>query len=225
MATKKKADNTVNGKGEADVNAPVKSDLPAGVDKAMYDKVKAIIVSGFKAEQTPDAIKSAIFGAGIPFSKLSKLYALITKSEGLVVDPKEIVAEIMKVLPAALAKLTLEETYDQLSAVADKVAAQVKGANSAKVMSLLKSHYKDEEVEFPRKPPAARGRLGIVNKTLIDVFKKNPKATEKELETALAKITKTPKNANDYAKQFHKMCYALANQLSTLEVLTVFAEK
>jgi len=216
--------NKIKAKGEAkapEETISTSTSLPKGISQEMYDTVKATILSGFAANQTPDAIKSAIFASGVPFSKLTKLYSMITQAEGLVVDPKLVntglATEMKKV------KINYEASYEELSAVADTVAAAVKGATAAKVLSMIKASFKENEVEFPRRPAPSRGRMGVINKTLIDVFKENPKATELELEQALAKITKTPKNANDYAKQYHKTCYALANGLSANQVLTVFS--
>ena len=199
----------------------VAKETVSGIKEEKYNQVKAIILSGFKANQTPDAIKSAIFRTGVPFSKLSKLYTIITREEKLVEDPKVVADSLKKELAAV--KLTLKETYGELSDIADKISLKVKGASSSKIISIFKGMFKENEVEFPRRPAPTRGKMGIINKTLIDVFKTNSKATEKDCENALVKVTKTPKNANDYAKQYHKMCYALANKLSSLEVLTVFS--
>ena len=197
--------------------------LPAGIDEKMYNRVKTIIFSGFKADQTPDAIKSAIFKEGVPFSKLSKLYSMITKSEGLVVDPKIVISEIRKALSNV--KLTFEETYGQLIGLSEEIAKPIKGCQVSKVMYVLKTVFKENEVEFPRKPAPVRGRMGIINKTIVNVFKKNSKASQDDLYEALKEVTKTIKNADDYAKQYHKMAYALANGLSANEALTVFAKE
>lgn len=199
-----------------------KIELPKGVNQKMYDMAKKIIVSGFKADQTPDAIKSALFSQDIPFSKLNKLYTMITRSEKLVVDPKEVNMEIGKVLGKT--KLKYDESYAQLEELAGKVAENIDGATPAKVIAALKVIFKENEKDFPRKPAPTRGRMGVLNKTMIDVFKKNKKATEKELFEALAKVTKTEKNAMDYTKQYHKMLFAVANDLSSLEVLTLDAK-
>lgn len=203
------------------VEKEVVKETVSGIKEEMYNQVKAIILSGFKANQTPDAIKSAIFKTGVPFSKLSKLYTIITREEKLVEDPKVVADSLKKEL--ATVKLTLKETYGELSDIADKISLKVKGASSSKIISIFKNMFKEKEVEFPRRPAPTRGKMGVINKTLIDVFKANKKATEKDCENALVKVTKTAKNANDYAKQYHKMCYALANGLSSLEVLTVFS--
>lgn len=197
--------------------------LPSGIDQDTYDKVKHIIVSGFKADQTPDAIKSAIFATGVPFSKLSVLYSLITKSEKLVVDPKIVIAAVRTALDNV--DVTYEETYAELEALAATIAEPIQGCQPAKVLYVLKGIFKENEAEFPRKPATARGRMGIINKTIVNVFKKTPKATQAELYTALKEVTKTLKNADDYAKQYHKMAYALSNSLSANEALTVFAKE
>ncbi len=202
------------------VEAP-KLKLPKGVSQEMYDETKAIILSGFKAEQDPNAIKSEIFKGGVPFGKLTTLYNMITKSEGLVVDPKIVTAAVTK----ALDKITLkgDEDYAALATIATDISKNIKGATVAKVITKIKTWYKENEMEFPRKPAPTRGRMGAINKTLINVFKENKKASEADCKKALIDVTKTPKNAEYYAKQYHKMLYAVANGLSANEVLTVFS--
>jgi hypothetical protein len=200
--------------------------LPKGVDQETYDKVRGIILSGFKAKQSPDAIKSAIFAEGVPFSKLSVLYSMITKAEKLVADPKEIAAGVDAGIKAMKIKFGGKKPieYGDLAPGIANIVETVKGATESRVITALKKLFEENETPFPRKPAPTRGRMGIVAKTVINVFKKNSKASEAELKEALVKVTKTEKNADDYSKQYHKMGYALANGLSANEVLTVFSK-
>lgn len=221
MAKKsKKAVTEATEATEVPVEAP--TGLPKGISQEMYDEVKATIISGFDAKQDPDAIKSAIFSSGVPFSKLNKLYIMITTSEGLVASPKEITEGIAKGVAAA--KLTFEESYADLAVFMEDICDEIQGATQSKVLSAFKKVFKENEVDFPRKPAPSRGRMGVVSKTLINVFKGNPNATEKDCTEALIPVTKTPANAEHYAKQYHKMCYALTHRLSALEVLTKFSK-
>jgi hypothetical protein len=196
--------------------------LPKGVSQELFDEIKATIISGFAAKQDPDAIKSAIFASGVPFSKLNKLYSMITTAENLVANPKDIADGISAGIKSV--KLKYTETYADLAVYIVKICESVRGATHSKVESAFKKAFKENETDFPRKPAKTRGRMGIVSKTLINVFKDNPSASQDDCEKALSLVTKTPKNANDYAKMYHKMCYALVNRLSALEVLTVFSK-
>jgi hypothetical protein len=201
--------------------------LPKGVDQETFDKVRNIIHSGFKAEQSPDTIKSAIFAEGIPFSKLSTLYSMITKADKLVADPKEVAAGIqagVKNMKLNFKRKTPYEYKDLAPGIA-AILDEVKGATETKVLTVLKKMFAEAEVPFPRKPAPTRGRIGVVAKTVINVFKKNSKASLEELEEALKPNVKSDKVANDYAKQYHKLGFALANGLSANEVLTVFSKE
>lgn len=197
--------------------------LPKGVKQEQYDTARKIILSGFKAEQDPDAIKSALFEAGIPFSKLSRLYTVITIGEKLALDPKE----VKKIIADMIGKIkwTFEEDWMAVAKIAADIKAKAKGATEGKVLGAIKNHFIDNEAEMPRKPAAVRGRIGTVPKTVIDVFAANKKATLKDLEKALVPNVKSPKVANDYAKMYHKIGYAIANGLTSLQVMTELSTK
>jgi predicted SprT family Zn-dependent metalloprotease len=71
--------------------------------------------------------------------------------------------------------------------------------------------------DFPK--PQKRGKLGIINRTLIEVFTTNKAATEEDLYKALRKVTKNERCAKDYTKQYYRMCKALANGLAAEDVI------
>lgn len=193
-----------------------------GVTEEQLELAHSIIVSGCKASQEPDAIKSVMFEKGIPFSKLNTLYSKITVSEGLALSP----ADIKKKMSEGIENVdfSFNENFHEVKEIAGDIAESVPGLASSRVMAALKKHFEENEAEFPRKPVKAKGRMGAVNKTLVDVFQKNKTASELELKEALEKITKTEKNAADYAKQFHKTCYAIANGMTVNAVLKYFEE-
>ena len=197
--------------------------LPKGIDQETYDKSKEIILSGFAAKQDADTIKSALFSEGVPFSKLAKVFVAVTKAEGLSVDVKSLKEKITEAIAGKT--WTFEESWNDIKEFSDVLVADVKGMTKNRVFSMVKAHFLENEVEMPRKTAPKRGRMGIINKTLIDVFAENPKATEADLVEALKAVTKTEKNANDYAKQNHKMLYAVANGLTSLKVLTELSDE
>lgn len=204
--------------GGGDTEATKKVKLPKGVTQENYDTAKRIIVSGIGADQEPDAIKSAMFEAGIGFSQLSRLYSVITIAEGLALDPKE----ITKIIADEIKSIdwTFEEDWSTISGYVDEIVAKAKGATKAKVTTAIKNHWIDNEKEMPRKPAAVRGRIGSISKTVIDVFAANKKTTEKELAAAILPHVKAQSNADYYAKLYHKMMYAAANGLTSLQVMT-----
>ena len=208
---------------EASAPDPKKVKLPKGIAQEQYDIAKRIIVSGMGADQEPDAIKSAMFEAGIGFSKLSRLFTVITIAEGMALDPKE----ITKIVDAEVKgiKWTFEEDWSVLSGYVSDIVKKAKGTTSAKVTSAIKNHWIDNEKELPRKPAPVRGRIGSISKTVIDVFANNKKVTEKELAKAILPHVKAQSNADYYAKLYHKMMYAAANGLTSLQVMSELSSK
>ncbi len=203
----------------ADPKIEEKAELVKGITTEIQKKATLIVISGTTEGKSDDEMKQAIFSLGVPFSKLGRLYKAILKDEGLAVD----VAAIKKEIDALIekSKFTFGESYEQLIDFAAKVVENVKNATVARVVAQLKAYWKENETEFPRKTAPVRGRIGAINKVLIDTFKAAPKTTKEELIVALASATKNPEQ---YANSFHTMCYALANGLSALEVLTVVAK-
>lgn len=194
-------------------------ELVKGVDAKLEKKATAIVVAGVKDGKPEDELKQAIFSLGVPFSKLNMLYKAILKVEGLAIDVKALRETIQGMIEKT--EFSFEETLAQLKEFADTVVENVPNASAQRVLAQLKAHWKLNEREFPRKAAPVRGRIGAINKVVIDTFKANPKTTVAELEAALGDSTK---NAAGYAKSLHTMGFALANGLSALEVLTVIAK-
>src|SRR6056297_430312 len=67
-----------------------KAPLPKGVDQKTMDMAMKVVESGYKANQEPDAIKSALFGKGITFSKLARIFNYASIQLGYEVDPKTV---------------------------------------------------------------------------------------------------------------------------------------
>lgn len=195
-------------------------ELVKGINAELEAKATEVAIAGAQAGKPADEIKQAIFGLGVPFSKLGRLFNAIMKKEGLSVDVKALNATIGDLIKQS--DFTFEETLVELKEFADKVVENVPNAFQTRVLAQLRSYWKLNETQFPRKAAPVRGRIGAINKIVIDTFKSNSLTTVAELEVALSDATK---NAAGYAKSLHTMAYALANGLSALEVLTVIAKE
>lgn len=193
--------------------------LVKGISADLEAKATEIITSGVAAGKSVDEIKQAVFGLGVPFSKLGKLCNEIMKKEGLTIDTKALASTVSELI--AKSTFTFNETLAELKEFAETVVANVQNATVPRVMAQLKSHWKLNEKEFPRKAAPVRGRIGAINKIVINAFKENATMTCADLELALTGSTKNPAG---YAKAMYPMAYALANGLSALEVLTVIAK-
>ena len=195
-------------------------ELVKGINADLEAKATEIVIAGVQAGKPADEIKQAVFGLGVPFSKLGRLFNAILKKEGLSVDTKALNATIGDLIKQS--EFTFEETLAELKDFADKVVENVPNATQTRVMAQLRSYWKLNETQFPRKAAPVRGRIGAINKVVIDTFKANMATSMAELETALEPATK---NAAGYAKSLYPLAYALANGLSALEVLTVIAKE
>lgn len=194
-----------------------------GINQEIFNSTRNIILSGFRANQTPDNIKSAIFKSGVPFSKLNKIYSYIVKDENLVISSKEISEGISGAL-TEYGESLLEAAYSEIAELVEAIIENVKGSTKGKCMAAIRKLFLENEKELPRKSAPIRGRMGTVAKTLINVFAENSEATEEDCKEALTDVVKTEKNASDYAKQYHKMLFAVANGLTANKVLTVFSD-
>lgn len=200
-----------------------KVQLPKGVDQKTMDMAMKIVESGYKANQEPDAIKSALFGKGITFSKLARIFNYASIQLGYEVDPKTVKQKTEDAMKNFKPKYT--ETFSELQSIAEKMAESIKGATSAKFISLFKKDYAEKEKEFPRKPATTRKRIGYINTTLIEMFNKNPKTTVEQLAVEFEKKARTKETAWSYARQYHPVCYAIANKLTPLQAGTQLAKE
>ncbi len=199
-----------------------REELVKGIDFKMEDKITALVIAGVKEGKADDDIKHDIFSKGVPFSKLGKLYNAILKANDLVVDVKTVKNAIDELLNKC--EFNFDETWEHLKNVSDQVVKEVPDSTQSRVFAQMRKLFKENEAQMPRKAATKRGRMGVVNKTLIDVFHADPKATQNDLTEALSKVVKSEKVALDYTKSNYAVCYAIANGLSALEVLTELAK-
>jgi hypothetical protein len=197
MATKTKETKTVK--------------LPAGIDQETYDKAKEIIVSGFKAKQDENAIKSAMFQNGIVFSDLVRLYKAISIGEGLVLSPKEIKAQIEKAVIDADVVGGLGENiknedieYENFVPFIEKTLKSIKGATEKKVVSAIRKALNEEDLEMPKKPKKGKGgsrAAGKINTAIVNLFAENKDATAEDFKVAMEAVT-TEKSVKKWCRMY-----------------------
>jgi hypothetical protein len=185
-----------------------------GIDEAMYETAKAIIVSGFKNNASEDDIKSAMFEAKVPFSALMRLYKAITINEGLIVSSKVAVANIDKYLKAnfKITKKTADMKHEDFQVVIDNVIANVVGANDKRVCSVLKKRLAEKDIALPKKPKAKKGKSGKASKiqnAILDHFKAKKESTLEEFTAMITEIA-AEKSVKKYVS-LYKVYSALAN--------------
>jgi hypothetical protein len=168
-----------------------------------------------------DEIGNAMFAAGIPFSQIKKLVQEVGVELGLIVDTREIKANILSHLEGSEDMVFAK--HSQFEALVQELVEEVKGSDEKIATSVLKAYCKKNEIAIPAAPKAGdkkSGRLGKLNQIYIETFKANPNATREDLFRALLPATKTKKNAFDYASTMHVMLWAIANGKTVEEAMS-----
>lgn len=194
--------------------------IPKGISEENYNAAKEIIVSGFQADQDADAIKTAMFSNGIPFSQLVRLFKHITIAEGLVRDPKEIRKEIAEAVNEY--DFTAETTWEGIEEVVNEIKEKVKGATEKKITSQIRNVMEDDDLQYPKKPRSKKGgagRTSKVNAAIVDYFNDNDQEaySAEGFTAALAEVT-TEKSVKKWAR-LYKTFAAVANGLDSKEGL------
>ncbi len=198
--------------------------LPKGVDQETYDKAKALIIEGFENEQEPDAIKSVLFGSGIAFSKLQNIYKAVTVNESLVFSAEELNSKLDALITGQ--DFSFKEDYPTMEGIMESFIKEVKGLTRMRVTKRIRAFFASNDQKFPRKTAPSRGRMGKVNRCVIDYFAK----TEAEelsvagLTDALMKKDFDEDKATAYAKQHYRVAFALASGLTANKALTQLAQ-
>ncbi|MCP4552475.1 MAG: hypothetical protein GY834_10650 [Bacteroidetes bacterium] len=192
--------------------------LPKGISKELFKTSEEIILSGFENKVDPGTIKTVLIVEGkVPYNRVSSLYNLITKKNNLVVNVGDVKTAILKHMDTQ--EWFYDEDYDEILKNTKDIIANVVGATTQRALSVIKNVFKENDKTFPKKPSKPRGRIGIVNKIIINLFAHDPNATEQDIIDALKDHVKSEKNAKAYAKQYHKISYALANSLTVEELM------
>lgn len=169
--------------------------LPRGIKQEEYDLASSIIVDGFANGADPDQIKGAMFEQGIPFSKMVRLYKLVTTTERLVIPAKEvregIVAWFEENPPDLEALAASYSTVDQL---AKHLMGEIEGATPRITFGCIKTYLEDNEYSYPKKPKGL-GRTSKVAKMIVNAFAENTEITLDEYKAILEPVT-TDKSIN-----------------------------
>jgi len=151
----------------------------------MIDKtVNEIVEEGYEAGLDEDTIIMQIFTSGlVPFHDLAESFKTASIELGFMQDPKVLKTAIAKAV--ATSDWQGIDTWDELTATAERVVAEVDGATLSLVISAARAHCKNEEIELPKKPKGAPGARGTratggskVQKAILNLLKANPEATK-----------------------------------------------
>lgn len=194
--------------------------LPKGIKQEEYDKAQAIIISGYKAKQDADTIKTAMFENGIPFSSLLRLFKAITIAKKLVISPKEIKDGIGNYLKNVKFK-TLKD-WTNVEPLIKHIMGQVEGATEKKIMAALRTKMSELELECPKKPKKKKGdgpRTSKINVAIVNLFAGNKDASAEDFAKALKEVT-TEKSLKKWGR-LYKTFSTIAQGLTAEQGLTV----
>lgn len=180
-----------------------------------------IIEQGWANGDQADDIKMEMFSQKIPYSKLNGLFKSISIELGLMVDPKTVTDGAN----ALIEQVAWDEYegWEQFAAAITKIAENVDGATDARVLTLVRSFCRDEEIEVPKKPRAGGGgggRGGKLSEAVVALVNSNPHATKQDAYDALKGLVGgNNKHVNTmyYVNSFFAMCLAVANGTSVKE--------
>lgn len=186
---------------------------------------KQVIVQGHEADKSEDDIKMDMFAAKVPFSKLNALYKTISIEEGYIVDPKEVAEGVNAYITSGDIDFEALSTWDEVSSIVDGIAGEVNGATATRVLSLIRSYCKDEEIELPKKPKGSSGggggKGGKIAQAITALFMTNRNPTKQEFYDAVLPNVKGHRNASDITKMYLGICLGVVNQQG---IETVMAE-
>ena len=169
--------------------------LPRGISQEEYDKAKSIIVDGFANNAEPDQIKGALFENGIPFSKMVRLYKLVTTTERLVIPAKEVKETIEAWFTENTPDLeALAGSYSTVDQLQKFLLSEIEGATPRVTMGCIRSYLEDNGYAMPDKPKGM-GRTSAVAKTIVNAFAENTELSFDEYKAILEPIC-TEKSIN-----------------------------
>jgi len=195
--------------------AEVKQEGIAGVSDKQLQTCEKVIVDGFASNKTPADIKDALFGTGIGYSAVAKVYKQITELKNLVVSNKSIKEKFVE--------LTKDEGFEftdwpSLEGFVRDLVKQIPGSTDKRIFSLIKEHCLANEINAPIKPPKAKksGGGSKLKSTYVSAFAGNPTLTKNEFRKQLEAVTKTGKNAYDYANSMYETLYMVCNKVAVV---------
>lgn len=185
--------------------------LPRGITQEEYDSAKEIITSGFANDAEPDQIKSAMFEGGIPFSKLLRLYTLITATERLVIPAKEVRESITAFIIENEPDIdALASNYSTLDQFVKHLMTEIEGATSRITFAAVKKWLEEAGYEMPKKPKGM-GRTSGVAKAIVNAFAENTELTFDEYKLAIEPLT-TEKSINRWLGLYKSFALVATNE-------------
>ena len=168
-----------------------------------------VIEDGYAADQDEDDIKMSMFAAKIPFSRLNAMFKSISIELGLMEDPK-IVTEEASVLITKVPWANYT-TWTEIEEVIGSIVNEVKGSTAARVLTLIRSFCREEEIKLPAKTKAAasRARGGKVPSAIVALFLDNPTPSKADFYAVVLPLVKGHRNAIDYMNMFFGICLAV----------------
>lgn len=182
-----------------------------------------IIEDAHAAGKDEDDVKMEMFAAKIPFSKLNSLYKSISIKLGHIVDPKEVTAGIGE----AILEIPWEQftTWDEVEPAISHVVDSIDGATSTRVIALVRTHCRENEIDLPRKPKGSAGggpRSSKLSETIVALVASNPQATKAEAYDAISPLVggaNRHKNTLYYINTTFAICVAVKTEVSLADVL------
>lgn len=102
-----------------------------------------------------DTIKMELMAAKIPFSKLNAVHKAVSIELGILVDPKEVTANLNEKI--ASVPWGDYETWDEVESVAQSLVENVDGATPQRAYALIRSFCREEEIKLPSRPRGGGG--------------------------------------------------------------------
>jgi hypothetical protein len=192
---------------------------PRGVDNKIYSESLSTIRLGKKEKKSDDEILALLLTGGINFKDVGKIFNKGLIDLGFIVDPK-IVSENLK-KEISKREIKFDMTREQLDEIADEISLIVQDAKLSQIMNALRKHFKDNKKKFPQVVREKKGRIGVVNSAMIEVFAKKSNPTEKDLIKAVKKVSDN-KMTEENCKSWFKVLWAVKNGKTTEETLKHF---
>ena len=195
-------------------------------DKELKDLVRGVLADAVDVNDK-DTVMAAMFGAGVPFGKLNGLYRSVGVAEGHIVDPKVLNDNIKAALSSAgVGALPSFAEYGSIGDYCTSMAADIKGATSARVEKHLRDFCNENDIAMAKKP-CTRTRTaagGVVTEKVIGYANATDTMTRQGMYDAIVPYVKAPKNAYEYTNLFFNVALACKTGISLADALEAVKE-
>ena len=192
-----------------EINATKKADVVAELNEGLSNlklrevnemtdsqKAEQIIIEANENGLGEEETLLSLVNGGVPFKKASKMYTQIRVQLGLEVSASDRKAQINDYL----SKKGLKPVeYSDTLAVVAALQSEVPGLTSSQALAGINKFAKENQIEMPKKPKAAKKPKGGFKAQLITWIVKNPTAKQAELEDFVAQNKKPESMARRYS--------------------------